>query len=121
MTLQAEILEIAPLEEKIARLHKELAEAQGELEEMEQRMDALKVKMESQKANPGEGAEDILKIKWANKERLKAVMDESLRAMGIDPSQPALSADEIRDWMFKEGIKPEDRIASQAIMAMREE
>jgi hypothetical protein len=54
-----------------------------------------------------------------DKEKLKEWLDEWFKQMGID-IQP-IGAEQLQEMMLKEGIRPEDNIASRGIIEMREE
>lgn len=59
------------------------------------------------------------KLHCVDKEKLRKGLDEVFKQMGID-IQP-IGAEELQEMMLKEGIRPEDNIASRGIIEMREE
>jgi len=58
------------------------------------------------------------KLQCVDREKLKKGLDEWFKQMGIDV-QP-VSIEELHELCLKEGIKPEDNIASRGIIEMRE-
>ena len=59
------------------------------------------------------------KLQCVDREKLKKWFDEWFKQMGIDV-QP-IGAEKLQEMMLKEGIRPEDNIASRGIIEMREE
>jgi len=52
---------------------------------------------------------------------LLAVLDAAYTEMGVDLSEPAITAEELQALMLEEGVRPEDNILSSGIIAAREE
>ena len=59
------------------------------------------------------------KLQCVDREKLKKWLDEWFKQMGIDV-QP-IGAEKLQEMMLKEGIHPEDNVASRGIIEMREE
>lgn len=52
---------------------------------------------------------------------LLAVLDAAYAEMGVDLSEPEITAEELQALMLEEGVRPEDNILSSGIIAAREE
>jgi hypothetical protein len=103
------------------------------VEELKQRMEQLEREVTSLREIVNElqpavdGLPPIRTREWLpgirviDGESARAHIDRAFEKMGIDVTQPALSAEEIQQLMLQEGVRPEDCILSRGIIEAREE
>lgn len=60
-------------------------------------------------------------VRVIDKETLRPHIDRAFEQMGIGSTEPALTAEEVQEMMLREGVRPEDCIASRGIIEAREE
>jgi hypothetical protein len=64
-------------------------------------------------------AEQVRTVQFVDKEKLRPVIAQAFEEMGIC-GEP-IGAEELQKRMMAHGVKPEENILSQGIIAMREE
>ncbi len=92
-----------------------------EFQALRQRMDQLEREMAAIRAQLAAPAPARPQgFQYSNKAEVIAVMRKVLAELGI-PEQPDCTPQELRERMIRNGVDPEARLASRAIIEMREE
>jgi hypothetical protein len=106
---------IEMLKRKIAHVQQELAEMSAALDELAEAPATPGSEMAAPAPDPLAG------VHFSDPKALLPLLDEAFAQMGIDVTQPALTAEEVQQLMLREGVRPEDNILSRAIIEAREE
>jgi hypothetical protein len=96
------------LKAKITRVEKEITEVRQGLEELL-----------ASTAGPTRQETPPNQIQAVNKDRWLQLVDEWFQQLGV--AAPSIGAEKLQALMLQEGLKPEDNLLSQGIIAMREE
>lgn len=100
-------------------------ELKREIDELRERVDALE--RDAGEANgcarPREGWKASLPpwIELVDGRTLVPLMERVLREMGIDPSHPGITAQELREQMIRDGVDPAERMGNTILEQMRRE
>jgi len=100
--------------ENLEDLKKKVDQIEHDLIEVRKNLDHI-----TSAINPKIEVDLCSKLQCVDREKLKKWFDEWFKQMGIDV-QP-IGAEKLQEMMLKEGIRPEDNIASRGIIEMREE
>jgi trans-2-enoyl-CoA reductase len=95
-------------------LKSRIAHIRQELEDVSTDLDSLAEAPAPRTAMPPRTGE-------ADRSALLAALDAAYAEMGVDLSEPAITAEELQALMLEEGVRPEDNILSSGIIAAREE
>jgi len=107
MDMEVTVEDLEDLKRKIDQIEHDLVEVRKNLDQI---TFAVSSKIE---------ADLCSKLQCVDREKLKKWFDEWFKQMGIN-IQP-IGAEKLQEMMLKEGIRPEDNIASKGIIEMREE
>lgn len=101
------------------------AEMKREIDELRERVDALERNAGEANghARPREGWKASLPpwIELIDGRTLVPLMERVLREMGVDPSHPGITAEELQAQMVADGVDPDARIANTILEEMRRE
>ena len=108
---------IEMLKAKLAHVQRELAEVSTELDELA----ASPSPIESL-TPPGQAGRIILKgPKFSDPRALLPLIDAAFVKMSIDITKPAMTPEEVQQFMLQEGVRPENNLISRGIIEAREE
>lgn len=109
---------IEALREKVKHLQQELAEIHAGLDEL---AEAPHHNGSTATRGPAPEPDPLAGLPRTDPKELLRIFDQVAAEMGIDVTQPAPSAREVREMMLREGVRPEDNLGSRAIIEAREE